>query len=386
MTKPAVFLYRMSDRYTTVRRAAESIATRVDWAQHHQVFIKPNLVSTTHPLADTHPDALRAVLDVVRSYTRAPIVIGEGTATQNTWLAYHRMGYVDLVAHYKNVSLLDLNRAEPVSMRAYRHDLRPMTLQVARPVLDASLVISVGPPKTHDFVIVTLSLKNVIMGTLISRFALTPPPLHALRNGRPLRSPFVRALKWARQSYDRLPARLQALPLFEWPRFAFMAREPRSDKFRMHQSYPVLHLNLFIMAYQGLRPHISIIDGWEGMEGDGPTSGSPVPWHIAVASRDALAADAFTADAMGYPLEKVGYLYYAHMAGLGQGDIQRMHIQGNVDPDEIRRTFRPHRLIANQLRWQDARVTARIREILTASEVDTPKRIKGLLHRHEGRE
>ncbi len=351
-----VYLFREQDRYRTVRKAASAVLSSLDWSSYHRILIKPNLVSTTNLLADTHPDALAAVLDEVREHTNASILVAEGTATQNTWVAFHRFGYVDLVRRYFDVRLFDLNTDEGVPLQAFDRHLRPMFLRAARAVLDADLVISVGPPKTHDFVIVTLSIKNTIMGTLISRYALEPPSpdvLHGHEDARPLG---VRVLRAARRAYDLMPAWMQRLPVLEAPRFRFMAQSPHSDKMRMHQSYPILHLNLFMMADQGLRPHVSIIDGWEAMEGDGPTDGIPVPWRMAAASVDALAADALVADLMGYPLQEVGYLYYCHLAGLGQGDVSQMRVDGNLAPEDLRRPFRPHRLIANQRRWRDERV------------------------------
>ncbi len=363
--RATVFLYREESRYHSVRQALTAAVRALPWHRYRNVVVKPNLVSTTKPLAVTHVDALRAVLDVVREHTDAPITVAEGTASQNTWVAYHRFGYTELVRRYAHVRLLDLNVDETVPLRAYDRQLRPMPLRAARTVLDADLVISVGPPKTHDFVIVTLSIKNLIMGTLVSHFAPHRPE-RVDRNGavRPLP---VRALKFARGMYDRLPPRVQALPLFEFPRFFFMMRERRSDKFRMHQSYPLLNFNLFMMAWQGLWPDVSVIDGWEAMEGDGPTDGTPVPWRAAIVSTDALAADAFAATMMGYPPQEVGYLYYCWRAGLGEGDLSRVRVEGNLAPDALCRTFRPHRLIANQRRWQDPRVDALFTQVLHES-------------------
>ncbi len=360
-----VYLGRDLNRYRTVRRVVEAVYARLDWARYHHIVVKPNLVSTTKVLADTHPDALRAVLDVVRDVTDAPITVAEGTATQNTWVAFRRLGYEEIVNRYKGVRLFDLNTDEGIPLQAFDRHLRPMRLRAARTVLDADLVISVGPPKTHDFVIVTLSIKNTIMGTLISRFAPEPPPEHIIQGAGDARPLPVRVLRVARRAYDMLPPRVQALPILETPRFAFMAREVRSDKMRMHQSYSVLHLNLFMMARQGLMPHISVIDGWEAMEGDGPTDGTRVDWRLAAASTDALAADALVADLMGYPVHEVGYLYYCHLTGLGEGDVRRIQVQGNLDPGAVRRRFRPHRLIANQRRWWDARVMDIVRSFVT---------------------
>ena len=143
-----------------------------------------------------------------------------------------------------------------------------------------------------------------------------------------------------------------------------MARTTRSDKFRMHQSYTLLNLNLFLMAWQGLWPDVSVLDGWEAMEGDGPTDGDPVAWRVAFAGTDALAVDAVAAHAMGYPVSEVGYLYYCHLAHLGEGDIRRVQVEGNLALEDIRRTFRPHRLIANQRRWPDPRARALVEDVV----------------------
>ena len=84
MTPAVVHLYREHDRYTSVRRAFAEATAHLPWHAYRHIVVKPNLVSTTRPLAVTHPDALRAVLDVLREATDAPITVAEGTATQNT--------------------------------------------------------------------------------------------------------------------------------------------------------------------------------------------------------------------------------------------------------------------------------------------------------------
>lgn len=354
--RPTLVLRRDENRYTTIYNATLEATAGLPWHTYGHIVIKPNFVSTTRPLATTHLDATRAVVDVIRSHTDAPITVAEGTATDNTWLAFQRYGYLDLPRLVSNLILRDLNADAGVHLQAYDRHLRPMSLQAARTLLDADLVVSVGPPKTHDFVLVTLSIKNVIMGGLISRFAPHPPGEGQAPRNNHVRPLPVRLLKAVRRLYDRLPPPVQGLPPLERVRFGFMARERRSEKFRVHQSYPVMHLNLFLLACQGLRPHVSVIDGWVAMEGDGPTDGDPVPWRLAIAGTDPVAVDAFTADLMGYPLQEVGYLYYCHLAGLGQGDVRQIRARGNLDPEEVRRPFRPHRLAANQRRWRDPRV------------------------------
>ena len=54
-------------RYENIIQAVGQIAADVDLSGKQHVLIKPNFVVTHKPLAATHVDAVRAVLDFVRS-------------------------------------------------------------------------------------------------------------------------------------------------------------------------------------------------------------------------------------------------------------------------------------------------------------------------------
>ena len=97
---------------------------------------------------------------------------------------------------------------------------------------------------------------------------------------------------------------------------------------------------------------MSFIDGFEAMEGEGPTSGEPIAWRIALASTDALAADTLATHLMGFDPAEVGYLHYCHQLGLGVGDLAQIDVVGNVVPEGVRRTFRPHPGYQHQREWQ----------------------------------
>jgi hypothetical protein len=105
------------------------------------------------------------------------------------------------------------------------------------------------------------------------------------------------------------------------------------------------------------------------MEGDGPTRGYALPWRIAVSSADFLAADALTAGLMGFPIESVGYLHYCHQAGLGTGSLEEMDIVSNVEPEAVRRTFRPSPTYRIQRRWQIRDTDRWLREALRLNSV-----------------
>lgn len=65
------------------------------------------------------------------------------------------------------------------------------------------------------------------------------------------------------------------------------------------------------------KPDLSIIDGVVGMEGFGPTDGTPKPVGVIVASKDPVAADATAAKIIGINPARVGYLKLAKKKGIG---------------------------------------------------------------------
>jgi Domain of unknown function (DUF362) len=130
-----------------------------------------------------------------------------------------------------------------------------------------------------------------------------------------------------------------------------IANKAGSDKFAMHQGYPVLNLNLANLAPWAW-PHLSVVDGFLAMEGRGPTGGTPVDWRVALAGTDPLAVDALTASLMGFDPLQIGYLSYCHRMGLGQGDVSAIETVGNVVLGAVRREFRPHPAYRQQQRWR----------------------------------
>lgn len=65
------------------------------------------------------------------------------------------------------------------------------------------------------------------------------------------------------------------------------------------------------------KPDLSIIDGIVGMEGFGPTDGTPKPIGVIIASKDPVAADATAARIIGIKPTRIGYLKYAKKKGIG---------------------------------------------------------------------
>ncbi len=329
-----VALVRRGSRHGSVAVALESIADQVRLDATCCVLVKPNFVSVSRQLAATHVDAVRAVLDFVRARYDGQIVVAEGAALSSTWDGFRNYGYESLVEEY-GVELVDLNADDVVPVQIYNRRLRPLTVHLARTVVEADYRISVGLPKTHDVVIVTLSIKNMVMGALVNPQAVqrgggTPGLVQRLAGLAP---------KWVWQS-----------GLAEWGKSTFLGLPGGSSKMAMHQGFPVINLNLALVAPR-VWPHLAVIDGWQGMEGDGPGNGDPVDWHVALAGTDPLAVDVLTAHLMGFDPERVGYLQYCRRLGLGVGEMGQVEVVGNVAPEGVRRSFVPSPTHQRQLAW-----------------------------------
>lgn len=332
MRKARVALVKGDDRYRNVSGALNLLDDDVDLRGRNLVLIKVNFVSTVNQLASTHVDAVRAVLDFIRNRKGygGPIVVAEGAALSDTYEGFRNFGYLPLVEEY-DVLLMDLNRDEWVEVELLDGRLRPMKLRVARTVVESDFRVSVGPPKTHDTVVVTLSLKNIAVGSLIRDQSRRSEAMGWLRKVTP---------SWVSESalYERLKA-------------SVANAINRNDKVAIHQGYPAINLNLCRLAHF-VAPHLAVLDGYEAMEGNGPTAGTPVPWRIAIAGTDFLAVDSLTAYLMGFDPEQIGYLHYCKLAGLGVGDLDRIEVVGNASPEEVRRPFKPHSSYRRQLNWR----------------------------------
>ncbi|MCS7285977.1 MAG: DUF362 domain-containing protein [Anaerolineae bacterium] len=330
LNQALVALVRGEDRYQNVALALDLIKDQINLGGKKLVLVKVNFVSTTNQLAATHVEATRAVLDFVRAHYSGPLVIAEGSATAPTFEGFKNYGYLPLASEY-DAMLMDLNADEWEEVEILDYRLRPMKVRVARTVLESDFRISVAPPKTHDTVVVTLSLKNIIVGSLIQDQGGTSALVNLVKRFTP---------SWVSSS-----------PLAQRLKTQASGNLFRNDKAAIHQGYEAINLNMYRLA-KVLWPHLSVIDGFEGMEGNGPISGSPVPWRIALAGTDPLAVDSLTTYLMGFDPDEVGYLYYCKVRNLGVGDLARIKVVGNVSPEEVRRRFRPHPSYRAQLSWK----------------------------------
>jgi uncharacterized protein (DUF362 family) len=269
------------------------------------VVIKPNNVSTVNPLAATNADTLRGILDFLEPRFKGPVVIAESSAG-DTLEAYENFKYTALPKEYRRaeLKLVDLNReAKYEVMPLLSPDLHVQPVRLAARLLDPdAFVICAAIMKTHNTVVATLSIKNMVLGA----------PLHYAPSD---------STKW-------------------------------NDKRKYHGGVRQTHYNMYLTA-QKMKPFwgATVIDGFEGMEGNGPSSGTPVPSRIAIASTDYVAADRVALEAMSIDPSWVGYLIYCGQVGLGQYDLSKINVQG-AKLSDVKRPYRMHRDIERELEWR----------------------------------
>jgi uncharacterized protein (DUF362 family) len=124
-----------------------------------------------------------------------------------------------------------------------------------------------------------------------------------------------------------------------------------NDKRVYHGGVRQTHVDIALTA-QRLQPFwgATVIDGWEGMEGEGPTNGRLVASRLALASTDYVAADRVGVEVMGLNADWVGYLGFCAKAGVGQGDLSKIDIRGAKLAD-VTRKYQMHRDLERELRW-----------------------------------
>ncbi len=326
-----VAIVRGDDRRQNIRRSLQLIDDQIRLGK--RIVIKPNMVSIAKPLSATHGEALEAVLQFIRERTDSEVTVAEGCAVADAMNGFETYGLLEVARRY-GARLVDLNRDRWVEVKVVDRDLRPMTLRFARTVAESDCRISLTPMKTHDAVIVTLSLKNLVMGSLINDgLGGLERLMHGLSHlVRPRDALYPRSFGWV------------------------VRHILRSDKVAMHQTYATMHYNLFLIA-KAFPVHLAILDGFTAMEGPGPTQGKPVNLRLAVASTDFIAADSVGVRIMGFDPEEIGYLHHAIAAGLGEGALDHIRILGEPLKDCIR-PFEPHPNYARQRAWKRTEVEA----------------------------
>ena len=276
-----------------------------------QVVVKPNNVLVDKPLAATDAKCLEAIFEFLKSIGKIDqVVVAESAGAGPTEEGFSNYGYYPLAEKY-GVKLLDLDTQPTKVVHVFdQNDFAPHPVRMSQMLLDRekNYIISAAKLKTHDRVVATLSLKNIVFAAPIKDLGF--------RFGK-----------------NRKPGTTTQKPIAHGG------------------GIYGINYNLFALS-QKLCPHLAINDGYEGMEGNGPGWGDPVDQRVCVVSPDWLAADRVGVELMGIDFAQIGYLNYCARAGMGEADLERIEILGEPVERHVRK-YRMHDKFEQQLTWMN---------------------------------
>jgi uncharacterized protein (DUF362 family) len=224
-----------------------------------RVVLKPNLVEY-HPdrVINTNPRFVGGVIEFFQREGAAEVVVAEGPGHwRNAQFLVTESG-LGAVLQRHGVRFVDVNHDEPVKLLNLGRLTGLEYLYLSKTVAEADVFVSLPKLKTHHWAGATLSLKN-LFGTL----------------------PGI---------------------CYGWP------------KNELHwRGIPKSIVDIALTR----TPHLAIVDGVIGMEGDGPINGSPKPVGAVVMGMDLVAVDSTCCRLMKLPPERVLTLMLAQEKRLG---------------------------------------------------------------------
>jgi len=303
------------------------------------ILIKPNLVALQPDYANTHVEAIEAVIEFIREIVpQTPITVGEAAASAfyrglPTTQVFKDFDYYRIEDNYDNVSLTHFDEDREFIHSPVLSIVGDTRLRLTKRVSDFDYKISLAIPKTHNFAIATFGIKN--MAGLVMRQDMAM--IHGMKGGVEVDAP--------KTLLDRLPAGTVSRARRTLPNWIinFLFRQYRAYR----QSVKMIHRNIAELAKRSW-PDLVVLDGFVCMEGDGPIDGSPVHLKTAIASVDPVKADGLAARLIGLEPEEIGYLCYLQEEKMGEYSLE--NLVGD-DLDRLRRTFKTHGTYDIQCQW-----------------------------------
>ena len=288
-----VYMAKCDEPGVGVRRVLELMDDKAREACNFKtVVIKVNFVSASRQLSATPVEAVEEYIKYLRNRCKNKIIIAEAPAGGGSFKdALERYGYYKLKDY--DVEFLDLGEDEYEEFYVWNRNLeRSVKVRVSKTMLESDYLISIVRPKTHDTVIVTLSIKNVVVGAILP-----------------------------------------------------------GDRYKIHQGYKAINLSIAYLATL-LMPKLSLIDGYIGMEGNGPVGGTPIQLGVSLGGFNPVSVDAAAAYLMGFDPRDVGYLNYLSQWGFACINPSQLKIVGLESWQRFQKQFQPHITYYSQLNWR----------------------------------
>ncbi|HIK57574.1 MAG TPA: DUF362 domain-containing protein [Nitrospinaceae bacterium] len=235
-----------------------------------KVLLKPNLLRGFIPerCVTTHPVVVEAMCRVLKDLSVSQIVISDSPALGSLSAVTDKAGYGLLGKKY-GVKILPLTN--PIS---FENTEGVPHLKIAGCLDQYDQIINLPKVKTHCQMTMTLSIKN-LFGLIIGK---RKPVLHCL---------------------------------------------VKNDKIKFGK--------MLIDIARHVNPCLTIADGIQAMDGQGPLNGSPYALNVMGAGKDMTALDRIFADLLSIPLDKVYALQAARLKQFGQYHLEHIEVSGTED-------------------------------------------------------
>lgn len=242
--------------------------------QGDNVLIKPNLVIRRRPeeATTTHPEFIAAIIRAVKRRGGNAIIADSpgGPYTRPALKAIYAGTGMEEIAEREGAQLnYDLG-AEPVKSN---NGHVCSSFDIINPIAHADVVISAAKLKTHGQMVYSGAVKN-LFGSIPG---LTKPEFHY-----------------------RYPEK----PIFG---------------------------EMIVDLCETVKPAISFIDGIVGMEGNGPTGGTPKELHVTLAGLNPHALDLYTCSLIGFKPDAIPTLAAAVKRGLCPQKVSELTVVGDAE-------------------------------------------------------
>ncbi|MEW6684921.1 MAG: DUF362 domain-containing protein [Candidatus Edwardsbacteria bacterium] len=260
--------YERSTVTTSIRQALALVGGLESIVKPGQrVLLKVNLLSARKPeeAVTTHPEVVRALALEVKKAGGIP-VIGDSPSITGELNRCWQVTGIKQVAEELNLKLINFETSGILSKR-----INSRTYWLAKPALDADVIINIPKLKTHHLTLLTCGIKNL--------FGVIP----GLR----------------KTAYHK--------------------------EFLKPKAFSKILVDIFSLV----KPQLTVVDGIVGMEGaGGPSTGKIRPIGLIIAGTDAVAVDVLVTKILGKNPLSIYTTQIAFERGLGEADLEKIEILG----------------------------------------------------------
>ncbi len=270
--KSKVFIYNVEyDKEVLIKSIGKAFEgfNLLDFS-NKKILIKPNLLMAKSPekAITTHPTIIEATIEVLKEKNAKEIYIGDTPGNPSTNIEYlYEITGMKKAAEETGTKLVNLYKNGVINISG---NGIVDSIPIVKFAKEVDYIINIPKLKTHTFMLMTCAIKNL--------FGLVP---------------------------GMNKSRMHALAI-----------NPKS------------FAEILVNIFKELNPIINIVDGILGMEGEGPSAGTPRKFGKVIIGVDPVAVDTISSLILGYKPEEVYTNVIAYEKGLGEINIEEIEIIG----------------------------------------------------------